>query len=63
MNSTKTIALPPAETLEELALQVWDSLRHYRQVFGPQAYAEASFTRDGKEYVIRITETEGETNK
>jgi hypothetical protein len=62
MKLIKTIALPPAETLEGIALQVWDSLRHYRQVFGPQAYAEASFTRDGKEYVIRITETKGETN-
>lgn len=51
-----SVPTPPAETLEDLVVQIWDTLAHYRSRLGNSAYAEASFERDGKTYTVRITE-------
>lgn len=51
-----SVPTPPTETLEDLVVQIWDALNHFRPKLGDDPYAESSFERDGKKYTVRITE-------
>lgn len=58
--SERKVTMPETDTLEALAVQVWDTLQHYRDTLGSDPYAEARFTHDGTEYVLRITQQEAQ---
>lgn len=61
MSKRIQVPVPGVDFLEDLVVQVWDAITHFRSRLGDSAYAEASFERDGKHYTVRITETKGES--